>query len=136
MKIDKDTKFFYAEDYGSGVYLIRNVSNEKVYIGSARNFEYRLRQHFVDLKSGRHQLEELQRDFNNGDTFEIKVVCKCPIAKYTYIKRILETFYILRYKAVDQGYNRSYNKGTKERAEMYVKENAWVILQYAPLNLP
>lgn len=135
MRISKETKKYYADCYGSGVYLIRNLDTGKVYIGCARKFEDRLRQHFVDLKAGNHISYEMQNDFNAGQCFEMKVVCQCQIREYTYVKRILETFYILKYNAVELGYNQSYNKGTKDHAEKYVRDNSWEILQRIPVDM-
>lgn len=135
MKISKETKKYYADCFGSGVYLIRNLENGKVYIGCARKFEDRLRQHFVDLKAGSHISAEMQNDYNAGHCFEMKVVCPCQIREYTYVKRILETFYILRYNSVECGYNQSYNKKNKENAENYIRENSWAILQRIPIDL-
>lgn len=134
MKISRETKKNYADCYGCGIYLIRNLDINKVYIGCARKFEDRLRQHFVDLKAGSHISSEMQDDYNAGHRFEMKIVCQCQIREYTYIKRILETFYILRYNSVECGYNQSYNKKTKENAESYIKENSWVILEKIPIT--
>lgn len=45
----------------SGIYLIANKVNGKVYVGSAANFKARWKRHRVDLKAGVHHSLPLQR---------------------------------------------------------------------------
>lgn len=47
-----------------GIYQIRNISNNKVYIGSAFNLHNRFRTHKSRLFSNKHDNEYLQRSFN------------------------------------------------------------------------
>jgi group I intron endonuclease len=44
----------------SGIYLIRNLSDFKVYIGSAKNLEKRIKQHMWDITNNRHRNKYLQ----------------------------------------------------------------------------
>jgi len=44
----------------SGIYLIKNIINNKVYIGSAINIDRRWKQHKSLLKEGKHHSEHLQ----------------------------------------------------------------------------
>ena len=48
----------------SGLYMIRNIKSGKCYIGSAVNFERRLKAHRQMLRSGRHHSKHLQRAWN------------------------------------------------------------------------
>ena len=48
----------------TGIYRIRNIVNNKCYIGSSADFHNRERKHFSDLRSGRHHSSILQRAYN------------------------------------------------------------------------
>ena len=47
-----------------GIYRIRNVINNKIYIGSAFNFKVREKRHFNQLRKGKHHSVLLQRAFD------------------------------------------------------------------------
>ena len=53
---------------GTGIYMIYNADNHKVYIGATRNFHKRWIQHSGDLTKGRHHSIEMQKDFDKGDS--------------------------------------------------------------------
>lgn len=60
-----------------GIYLIRNLHNQKIYIGQTNNLSKRFRRHLKDLNLGIHHNSYLQRDFNKckeitGDASFIK----------------------------------------------------------------
>ena len=59
---------------GPGVYLIRNKTNNRAYIGSSKNVKRRLSQHFSYLKTGTHSNKTLQSDYSmvGRKSFEIK----------------------------------------------------------------
>lgn len=46
------------------IYRITNVTNNKCYIGSAINYNARIKRHLNDLKVGRHHSSKLQRSYN------------------------------------------------------------------------
>lgn len=46
------------------IYKITNTTNGKYYIGSAINYETRIKRHLNDLKVGRHHSSKLQRSYN------------------------------------------------------------------------
>ena len=48
---------------GGGIYCIRNSVNGCYYIGSAKNFRRRFRQHLTQLRHGTHGNRNLQNDF-------------------------------------------------------------------------
>ncbi len=50
-----------VKDNAPGVYVIQNLVNGKVYVGSALNIRKRLRWHLADLRKGRHCNGRLQR---------------------------------------------------------------------------
>lgn len=56
------------------IYQIRNIDNDKLYIGSTNNFSVRKGKHLYDLKNNRHGNSYLQHAFNQSPTsfrFEI-----------------------------------------------------------------
>jgi len=63
----------------TGIYIIKNLIDGKVYIGQSKNVEYRLRIHKAKLRHGAHYNTHLQRAFHKyGEkAFKFGVVCKC-----------------------------------------------------------
>jgi group I intron endonuclease len=58
-------KFIYdGHSLKSGIYKITNVLNNRVYIGSAREFKERWKNHQRSLINNKHQNKYLQNDFN------------------------------------------------------------------------
>lgn len=97
----------------SGVYLIRNKSNGKVYVGSAAiSLSFRIGQHRKALRLGKHNNKHLQSswDLYGEGAFEFVVVCKCLPANCTKH----EQKWIDRYKSYDKrfGYNKSPTAGS------------------------
>lgn len=60
----------------SGIYSIRNVINNNVYIGSAVNFIKRKNNHFNCLSKNKHKNIHLQRAYNKygKDNFEFEII--------------------------------------------------------------
>lgn len=58
----------------SGVYLIENKTQNKYYVGSSVDIEKRLSNHFSLLKNNKHNIKEMQKDYNNGDKFNGSVL--------------------------------------------------------------
>lgn len=75
----------------SGIYQIRNILTEGVYIGSTVNFNNRRQDHFYQLREGIHHCIHLQRSFNkhgeNNYVFEILAIC--PVE---YLKKLEQWF--------------------------------------------
>lgn len=70
-------KFIYnGNSRKSGIYKIINIQNGRIYIGSAKEFKRRAKQHFSSLKNNKHQNKYLQHDFNKcgEDAFEFHVL--------------------------------------------------------------
>jgi len=63
----------------SGVYQIINLINNKIYIGSAIDFESRFKRHKNSLQKGKHHSILLQRAWNKygGENFEFKPFLYC-----------------------------------------------------------
>jgi group I intron endonuclease len=47
-----------------GIYLIRNVLTDKVYIGSSKNYDVRIREHISKLRRNVHSNKRLQNSWN------------------------------------------------------------------------
>jgi group I intron endonuclease len=61
----KDIKREYLEtERPMGVFQIRNLSNEKVFVGSSLNLDGILNRHKFALNAGSHQNKALQADWN------------------------------------------------------------------------
>lgn len=68
----------------SGIYCIRNVKNNKKYIGSSVDIYERIRHHLSDLRNNRHHSTYLQRSFNKygeqGFTTDILEKCNRDVS--------------------------------------------------------
>jgi group I intron endonuclease len=90
----------------SGIYLIKNTINNKVYVGSAVNIDRRWSQHKHYLKEGKHHSEHLQKAWDKyGEqnfTFDIIEEVSNPEHLLAY-----EQVYLDYYKSYegDRGYN-------------------------------
>ncbi len=58
-----------------GIYYIKNIKNNKIYIGSSININKRIRRHFFNLQNNKHPNNHLQMSYNKygvkNFTFEI-----------------------------------------------------------------
>ena len=63
----------------SGIYQIRNISNGKIYIGSAINIAARIRSHINDLNKNKHRNSRLQNSWrkHGQEFFELKTILVC-----------------------------------------------------------
>jgi group I intron endonuclease len=89
-----------------GVYLIRNIKNNKVYVGSSKRVLTRFKEHIRRLKGGYHPNIHLQSAFNKYgyDCFELSVITYCKVNE----SRTTEKLYIEQYRSDDRNYG--YNK--------------------------
>lgn len=91
--------------YTSGVYMIKCLSTNKVYIGSAKSIRRRLRVHLHHLRHNKHHSVHLQRawDKYGEQDFEWCVLDECPLED----KILWEQQYMDLYKSAnrDYGYN-------------------------------
>lgn len=65
----------------SGIYCIRNIRNNKRYVGSAVNIAARYRTHKYDLRRGKHHSPHLQNSWvkHGPDAFEFVVLEECAV---------------------------------------------------------
>jgi group I intron endonuclease len=63
----------------SGIYQIRNATNEKIYIGSAVNITARWNKHLVNLRKTKHHNLYLQNAYNKygEENFEFSILEYC-----------------------------------------------------------
>jgi group I intron endonuclease len=96
----------------SGIYIIKNITNNKVYIGQSNNINLRLNAHKRMLKNNIHYNIKLQNSYNkytlNYFTFEILEFCNINELN------IKEINYIKEYNSVYNGYNMEFG-GTIEK---------------------
>ena len=76
----------------SGIYKITNIINNKIYIGSACNYNARKASHLFELRNNKHGNNRLQNSFNKygEDSFKFELLEKCN--KNDLIK--IEQYYI------------------------------------------
>jgi group I intron endonuclease len=90
----------------SGIYLIKNIVNNKVYVGSAVNINNRWREHKHRLKKGKHHSKHLQCawDKYGEENFKFEIIeeVQNPLHLLAY-----EQVYLDYYKSYedDRGYN-------------------------------
>lgn len=89
----------------SGIYIIKNTQNNKVYVGSSVNVKNREYKHFWMLSRGVHDNPHLQKSYNKygKSSFIFEVVEICDESKL--IDK--ENYYISNYKSnvISFGYN-------------------------------
>lgn len=134
MKISNKVNEIRIEDISadiesSCIYLIRNLHNGKTYVGMASDAIRRIAGHYYSLRKGNHDIRDLQSDYDAGDEFEIKTICTFDKIDHARKTKALETFFILQYDGVDNGYNATYNYPSVERAHEIVENNAEYIIE-------
>lgn len=89
----------------SGIYIIRNTVNGKVYIGQSRRISNREYSHFRTLEKGTHYNKHLQRSYNTygRDAFVFEVIEWCDVSELDE----REKYYIKKYDSmnINKGYN-------------------------------
>lgn len=101
----EDPFFYYDEEDYSGIYIISNVINNKVYIGQSRDLSSRIRSHKKDLRGKYHRNRYLQSSWNKygEENFSFNILTYCRFSElYKW-----ETFWIDAYDSWDRecGYN-------------------------------
>ena len=90
----------------SGIYLIKNIINNKVYIGSSVNIDRRWVQHKQDLTSGKHHSIHLQQAWDKYGEQNFKFEIIEEVQKQEHLISY-EQVYLEYYKSYegDKGYN-------------------------------
>ena len=97
---DKDNKLKNEKYNVEGVYIIYNRSQKRYYVGQAHKLLSRVNNHFTAKGNG-----EVYADYKYHDRFRLKLI---PL-KGSGFKTLneLESYYIARYKAMKEGYNKT-----------------------------
>lgn len=94
----------------SGIYRIRNIHNNRIYIGSSIGIKGRFADHRCDLNKNRHSSPRLQNAWNKygKDSFEFEIVELCKPVREILLEReqyyldTLEPFYNVNLLAVSR----------------------------------
>lgn len=104
-----------------GIYIIKNADDGKVYIGQSVDVEYRICNHFSNLKWNRHGNAHMQRAYNkNPDAFTWELLCTCTVDELD----AKEIELISEYRSADPmyGYNKSFGGQNEHRATEETKQ--------------
>lgn len=86
-----------------GIYIIKNILNNKVYVGQSRNMKNRIYIHRYALRHNFHSNDHLQKAWNrdNEKSFIFEIIEECPFE----ILDEREIYYINFYDSYMHGYN-------------------------------
>ncbi|MFA4834866.1 MAG: GIY-YIG nuclease family protein [Dehalococcoidia bacterium] len=86
-------------DQKSGIYTIKNITNNKIYIGSAINVEKRLLEHKYALKRGDHINNHLQQAWNKygESSFVFEKYLSCTKQDLLFFEQLVIDSSITRY---------------------------------------
>lgn len=89
------SEYINANVTGTGVYMIRNILNQKCYVGSSTNLRRILQTHICHLKKQRHANKHLQAAFNKygQKAFEFAILEHC--------EPIVDTLTVIEQKYLD-----------------------------------
>lgn len=73
----------------SGIYCIKNIKNNKVYIGQSSDVFSRLKKHYNNLIRNKHINKHLQSSFNKygSDNFEYSIICEVSVEQLDVAER-------------------------------------------------
>jgi group I intron endonuclease len=99
-----------------GVYIINNIENGKMYIGSSINIDKRIKEHMNKLKNNTHHNYKLQIDYNNADNSIFIYEILEEVVNFNMLKE-REDYFIKLYDSINKGYN--FNKSNSEQISNY-----------------
>lgn len=114
-----------------GVFQIRNLANDKVFIGSSLNLDGIFNRHEFQLKMGGHPNKTLQADWNEfgAENFEFEILEELfprenPEYDYRADLEVLEDLWLEKHEPYDdKGYNER-KKTREERLQMITAKNS------------
>lgn len=110
-----------------GIYMIKNLKNQKKYIGKSHCVHNRIKTHFQHMEKGDHNNSKLQSDYvkYGAENFDITILKELP---YTDDLERYESIYCYKYNVWDpnKGYNTQalldYRKITQKQAKkLYIR---------------
>ena len=95
-----------------GIYKIKNLINDKVYIGQSVDVEKRWSTHKAELKNNYHHNIHLQNAWNKygEENFEFSIIEEC----YTNQLNQREIYWIAKFNSCETGYNLTSGGGNTE----------------------
>lgn len=104
----------YFEEKKFTIYAIRCKQNGKLYIGRTTRLDNRIKSHFCELKTERHNNKLLVEDYKKfgRENFEVYVLEE----NVPYSKRGKEYEYMRKYNSFDKEFG--YNKGDIKKKEV------------------
>lgn len=105
-------KVIETPEHKPGVYLIKNISDGKVYVGSSVNIYKRAKVHKKTLQNGKHRNIHLQNAYNKygADSFTFTVLEYCDLSTV----RLRERVYIQSYNCTCSKYGYNISSLTEE----------------------
>jgi group I intron endonuclease len=116
----------------SGIYKITNISDNKLYIGSAINLKKRESNHFYDLENNKHHNVHLQRAYNlyGNNNFIFGILEYCPkeflLIKEQYYIDTLKPEYNIR-KFAENNLGLKYSEESKRKMSESAKGNKYCL---------
>jgi group I intron endonuclease len=111
----------------SGIYQIRNLLNNKIYIGKSKNLKKRKSRHFSELRNCYHRNKHIQNSFNkdgeNNFVFEIKEFCEEDklIEREQYYIDILKPEYNISQNVTSAFFGLNHTDETKKKISEKLK---------------
>lgn len=83
------------------IYFIKNIRNNRIYIGSTNNFDRRKSEHILCIKKKVHPNKKIQQDlaFFGEEDFDISIVSSIPNISDLWLKAIEEMWISYLYTA-------------------------------------
>ena len=102
-----------------GVFQIRNLTNEKVFVGVSQNLEGIINRHRFALNAGGHQNKSLQKDWNESgaENFAFEILDELKRRENLDIKKELEFLEDLWLENLQPYGEKGYNERKKTREE-------------------
>ena len=107
-----------------GIYAIKNLDNNKIYVEKAKNLNFRIKSHLKNLCNGTHHNIDLQDDYNNQHKFEFIVLEEFNVDCKDDTLRNREFIYM----GIYQSFNKSFGYNSPRTCPNISTEDAKEIL--------